>query len=113
AERLAAEWSFAPATAAYERAFAGDLRGFRAPGPAALRAADAAARSNDPARAKNFLDLAARDPACRIDARRRAVELARALGDHDGAIRALQRLAAEASGVVRAQALPEQARMPN
>ncbi len=111
AERLAAEWSFAQATGAYERAFAGDLRGFRATGPAALRAADAAARSNDPNRARAFLDLAARDPACRVDARKRAVELARALGDTEGAIRALQRLAAEATGVPRAMALAEQARM--
>ena len=111
AERLAAEWSFAQATAAYERAFAGDLRGLRAIGPSALRAADAAARSNDPTRARHFLDLAARDPACRIDARKRAVDLARTLGDHDAALRALQRLAAEATGNVRATALAEQARL--
>jgi len=111
AERLAAEWSFGAAALAYERAFAGDLRGFRPTGATALRAADVAARSNDPARAKTFLDLAARDPACRIDARRRAVDLARALGDAAGAVRALQRLAAESSGAVRAQALAEQARL--
>lgn len=111
AERLAAEWSFGQAAAAYERAFAGDLRGLRPIGPAALAAADAAARSNDPARAKAFLDLAARDPACRIDARRRAVELARAVGDLEGALRGLERLAAEATGNVRAQALAEQARL--
>ncbi|MBI2389621.1 MAG: hypothetical protein HYV09_08495 [Deltaproteobacteria bacterium] len=111
AERLAAEWSFGQAAAAYERAFAGDLRGVRAVGPAALAAADAAARSNDPGRARAFLDLAARDPACRIDARRRAVELARAIGDFDAALRALERMAAEATGNVRAQALADQARL--
>jgi hypothetical protein len=110
AERLAAEWSFAPASVAFERAFAGDLKGIRAVGPTALRAAEAAARCNDPARASAFLELAARDPACRIDARRRAVELSRARGDERGAIEALQRLAAEATGNVRAQALAEQAR---
>ncbi len=111
AERLAAEWSFGQAAAAYERAFAGDLHGLRALGPTALQAADAAGRSNDASRAKSFLDVAARDPACRIDARRRAVELARAVGDLDGALRALERLAAEATGQVRAQALAEQARL--
>lgn len=111
AERLAAEWSFGQAAAAYERAFAGDLRGLRAIGPAALQAADAAARSNDSSRAKLFLDLAARDPACRIDARKRAVELARAVGDETAALRALERLAAEATGNVRAQALADQAQL--
>lgn len=111
AERLAAEWSFSLAAAAYERAFAGELHGVRALGPAALAAADAAARSNDPTRAKAFLDLAARDPECRIDARRRAVELARAVGDVDGAMRGLERLAAEGTGNVRAQALADQARL--
>lgn len=109
AERLAAEWSFAPASVAFERAFVGDLKGIRAPGPTALRAAEAAARCNDPARASAFLELAARDPACRIDARRRAVELARARGDEPGVLSALQRLAAEGTGNVRAQALAEQA----
>jgi hypothetical protein len=111
AERLAAEWSFAPASVAFERAFGGDLKGVRAVGPTALRAAEAAARCNDPARAGAFLELAARDPACRIDARRRAVELARARGDAAAALDALQRLAAESTGNVRAQALAEQARM--
>jgi cellulose synthase operon protein C len=111
AERLAAEWSFAAAAVAYERAFSGDLRGLRSIGPSALAAADAAARSNDATRAKTFLDLAARDPSCRIDARRRAVELARAIGDFDGALRALERLAAEGTGNVRAQALADQARL--
>jgi len=111
AERLASEWSFGQAALAYERAFAGDLHGLRPIGPAALAAADAAARSNDPSRARVFLDLAARDPACRIDARRRAVELSRAVGDVDGALRALERLAAEGTGNVRAQALADQARL--
>jgi len=111
AERLASEWSFGQAAVAYEQAFAGDLHGLRAIGPTALAAADAAARSNDPTRARAFLDLAARDPACRIDARRRAVELSRAVGDFDGALRALERLAAEGSGNVRAQALADQARL--
>ena len=60
---------------AYERAFAGDIRNLRPMGPSALAAADAAARSNDPTHAKQFLDIAARDPSCRIDARRRAVAL--------------------------------------
>jgi len=111
AERLASEWSFGQAAVAYERAFSGDLHGLRALGPAALAAADAAARSNDPVRARAFLDLAARDPACRIDARRRAVELARAVGDFEAARRALERLAAEASGNTRAQALADLARL--
>ncbi len=109
AERLSAEWSYAAAAAAYEKAFAGDLRGMRPLGPTALRAADAAARCNDPVRARAFLDLAARDPECRIDARKRAVDLARAANDREGALRALERLAAEASGNVRATALAEQA----
>jgi hypothetical protein len=111
AERLAAEWSFGAATDAFERAFAGDLRGLRPLGPVALAAADAAARSNDQRRARSFLDLAARDPACRIDARLRAVELARTVGDEPGTLRALKRLAAEATGEVRAQALADQARL--
>jgi hypothetical protein len=111
AERLADEWSFGPAAIAFERAFAGDFHAFRRPGPTALRAADVAARANDAPRARAFLELAARDPACRVDARRHAVELARTLGDREGALRGLERLAAESTGTVRAEALAEQARM--
>ncbi|WP_437589551.1 hypothetical protein [Sorangium sp. So ce1000] len=111
AERLALKRNFSAALPLFDRALGGDLQGMRARGRVALAAAETAQNAGDLEAAARLLEEAAAEPETRTLALRRQLELTAARGEPDAARKALEELAAQSSGIDRARALMQLARL--
>ncbi|MGK4008818.1 tetratricopeptide repeat protein [Sorangium sp. So ce1036] len=111
AERLALKRNFSAALPLFERALGGDLQGMRARGRVALAAAETAQSAGDLEAAARLLEEAAAEPETRALALRRQLELTAARGEPEAARRALEELVAQSSGIDRARALMQLARL--
>ncbi|MGK3998315.1 hypothetical protein [Sorangium sp. So ce1024] len=111
AERLALKRNFSAALPLFERALGGDLQGMRARGRVALAAAETAQNAGDLDAAARLLEEAAAEPETRALALRRQLELTAARGEPEAARRALEELVAQSSGIDRARALMQLARL--
>ncbi|WP_437957804.1 hypothetical protein WME76_41970 [Sorangium sp. So ce119] len=111
AERLALKRNFSAALPLFERALGGDLQGMRARGRVALAAAETAQNAGDLEAAARLLEEAAAEPETRALALRRQLELTAARGEPEAARRALEELVAQSSGIDRARALMQLARL--
>ncbi|XXY44123.1 hypothetical protein WME91_29360 [Sorangium sp. So ce269] len=111
AERLALKRNFSAALPLFERALGGDLQGMRARGRVALAAAETAQNAGDLEAAARLLEEAAAEPETRALALRRQLELTAARGEPEAARKALEELVAQSSGIDRARALMQLARL--
>ncbi|WP_437278424.1 hypothetical protein WME90_45625 [Sorangium sp. So ce375] len=111
AERLAMKRNFSAALPLFDRALGGDLQGMRARGRVALAAAETAQNAGDLEAAARLLEEAAAEPETRTLALRRQLELTAARGEPEAARKALEELAAQSSGIDRARALMQLARL--
>ncbi|WP_437983144.1 hypothetical protein [Sorangium sp. So ce117] len=111
AERLALKRNFSAALPLFDRALGGDLQGMRARGRVALAAAETAQNAGDLEAAARLLEEAAAEPETRTLALRRQLELTAARGEPEAARKALEELAAQSSGIDRARALMQLARL--
>ncbi|MEJ7727931.1 MAG: tetratricopeptide repeat protein [Polyangiaceae bacterium] len=111
AERLSMRRSFGAALPLFERALAGDLRGLRGRGRVALAAAEAAVNAGELDAAARFLEEAAVAPETRPLATRRQLELTALRGEPVAAEHALAELAERTTGLDRARALAQLARV--
>ncbi|WP_437326354.1 hypothetical protein [Sorangium sp. So ce381] len=111
AERLALKRNFSAALPLFDRALGGDLQGMRARGRVALAAAENAQNAGDLEAAARLLEEAAAEPETRTLALRRQLELTAARGEPEAARKALEELAAQSSGIDRARALMQLARL--
>ncbi|WP_437967281.1 hypothetical protein WMF04_48350 [Sorangium sp. So ce260] len=111
AERLALKRNFSAALPLFERALGGDLQGMRARGRVALAAAETAQNAGELEAAARLLEEAAAEPETRALALRRQLELTAARGEPEAARKALEELVAQSSGIDRARALMQLARL--
>ncbi|WP_437608669.1 hypothetical protein WMF20_48050 [Sorangium sp. So ce834] len=111
AERLALKRNFSAALPLFERALGGDLQGMRARGRVALAAAETAQNAGELETAARLLEEAAAEPETRALALRRQLELTASRGEPEAARKALEELVAQSSGIDRARALMQLARL--
>ncbi|WP_437570208.1 hypothetical protein [Sorangium sp. So ce542] len=111
AERLALKRNFSAALPLFERALGGDLQGMRARGRVALAAAETAQNAGELETAARLLEEAAAEPETRALALRRQLELTASRGEPEAARKALEELVAQSSGIDRARALTQLARL--
>jgi tetratricopeptide (TPR) repeat protein len=111
AERLVRGKNFETALPLFEQALAGDLHGLRSRGRVALAAAEAAVSAEDYEAAERLLAAAAAEADTAVLAQRRRLELTAVRGEPAEAIKALEELIRQTSGVDRARAMVQLGRI--
>jgi hypothetical protein len=111
AERLVRNKSYKAALSLFENALTGDLHGLRSRGRVAIAGAEAAVNAGDLETAARLLGVAVAEPDTKPLAMRRQLELTAARGDPTVARTALEQLARQSTGVDRARALAQLARL--